>query len=307
MSRHAVVTMLLVLAAATSSARADACFDAIQDKVPWDREGKLTRWSPSNIAKLCAGAEDSVAPARCFADAMQEDKARQWPEAIRLCAGKRDEPDRATSQPQAAEVGPPAPPAAARTRTPPKAERPSGGDRSVFGIVLGEALRLPMCPIMAQALGAVAETCRGVEDIPLPFGNQPSSGVERVPGVERVTVVLSRDRCPDWVIECKVSVVTQHGHPVAMSFKTLHANSRSSLLGKLTKKYGEPDPADPADTTRCQFDAGDGVQVRTWTSPDLFVRYRAHGLADCLHGSVEISTDAYQALHRRNEANQPQM
>jgi len=68
--------------------RGGVCFESIEGKIAWDRAGSM-QWSPVNIAKLCAGSEDSVVPGQCFANAMRSDANRQWPEALEMCAGKR--------------------------------------------------------------------------------------------------------------------------------------------------------------------------------------------------------------------------
>lgn len=72
-----------------------ACASAIQDQIAWDYQGN-THWEPGNIRDLCAGAGDSIEPARCFETVMHggvnwgEGRNWEWVNAIALCAGTRD-------------------------------------------------------------------------------------------------------------------------------------------------------------------------------------------------------------------------
>lgn len=82
------------LAAGAAAAESSACRDAIQGEIAWDRDGRNTRWAESNIDKLCAGAESSTEPGRCFEHAMTGlDWGRggwDWEDAIALCRGTRN-------------------------------------------------------------------------------------------------------------------------------------------------------------------------------------------------------------------------
>lgn len=71
------------------------CFEAVQGRIAWNQHGN-TRWTQANIDRLCAGAEDSAEPARCFQQALKGaaklDSGRQWTwkDAVDLCQGTRN-------------------------------------------------------------------------------------------------------------------------------------------------------------------------------------------------------------------------
>lgn len=74
---------------------ASTCADAVQGKIAWDYNGNKT-WGAANLNRLCAGAEDSTEPARCFEKVMHGgvnwggSTQWQWANALNLCAGTRD-------------------------------------------------------------------------------------------------------------------------------------------------------------------------------------------------------------------------
>lgn len=77
-------------------AGSESCFDAVQGQVAWNYQGS-TQWGRANVERLCEGAEDSGAPARCFRTAMHggTDKGDgstrwRWQDALALCRGTRD-------------------------------------------------------------------------------------------------------------------------------------------------------------------------------------------------------------------------
>ncbi len=71
------------------------CHDAVQGQIAWNHTGN-TQWADANVRALCAGAEDSRAPAVCFEQVMHGDVARpdggrwDWREARDLCRGSRN-------------------------------------------------------------------------------------------------------------------------------------------------------------------------------------------------------------------------
>lgn len=77
---------------ASSDPASTVCRDSVQGKVAWNDSGDTT-WSPSNVDRLCAGAEDSAEPAACFDYLMRGGVSWgggttwQWENALRLCAG----------------------------------------------------------------------------------------------------------------------------------------------------------------------------------------------------------------------------
>jgi len=74
---------------------AQACANALRGRIAWNDQGD-TSWRQSDIAALCAGANNSAEPAACFDQVFHGGLARpgggtQWStqDAIRLCAGTR--------------------------------------------------------------------------------------------------------------------------------------------------------------------------------------------------------------------------
>ena len=76
-----------------SPGRAESiCSAAVQGKIAWDYEDNKN-WNPKNVSRLCAGAEDSEEPARCFDAAMHagiDNRKWNWDQALNLCAGTTD-------------------------------------------------------------------------------------------------------------------------------------------------------------------------------------------------------------------------
>jgi len=70
------------------------CANAVQGKIAWDYAGNK-QWGQANINRLCAGAENSAEPARCFERVMHGGvnwgggTQWQWQNAIDLCQGSR--------------------------------------------------------------------------------------------------------------------------------------------------------------------------------------------------------------------------
>ncbi len=69
------------------------CAEAVQGRIAWNRQGD-TRWTQANIDRLCAGAAESIEPARCFQKAMYRaskvDTQWTWQHAVALCQGTRN-------------------------------------------------------------------------------------------------------------------------------------------------------------------------------------------------------------------------
>jgi hypothetical protein len=68
------------------------CNSAIQGKIAWDYNGN-TLWNPSNIDRLCEGAENTEGPAQCFDTVMHGGinwgggTRWYWGNAVNLCKG----------------------------------------------------------------------------------------------------------------------------------------------------------------------------------------------------------------------------
>lgn len=74
------------------------CYNSVQNKVAWDYKGSK-KWSPTNIERLCVGAENTSQPAQCFKKVMhggvrwRRSKGGtkwKWKNAIKLCKGTND-------------------------------------------------------------------------------------------------------------------------------------------------------------------------------------------------------------------------
>jgi len=93
------VTLLFLLAGgnvlAATTVSATACFQSVQGKIAWDYKGNK-RWSPSDINRLCRGAERSREPAACFNRVMHGrvnyggGTKWQWKNALNLCKGSKN-------------------------------------------------------------------------------------------------------------------------------------------------------------------------------------------------------------------------
>lgn len=77
-----------------NNADKNTCFDAVQGNIAWDQNGVNKQWSPTNINKLCEGAETSEQPALCFQNVLHGNVATgeglnnwSWSQAIELCRG----------------------------------------------------------------------------------------------------------------------------------------------------------------------------------------------------------------------------
>lgn len=72
------------------------CSEAVQGQIAWNYNGD-TRWAEANVERLCEGAENSTAAARCFDRVMHRGVDRgdgstrwTWRDALALCRGTRD-------------------------------------------------------------------------------------------------------------------------------------------------------------------------------------------------------------------------
>ena len=91
------VAVLVAAAALAPATRAEKgrCASAVQRKIAWDYAGSKS-WSQTNVRKLCAGAESSLQPARCFDRVMHGGvswgESTRWEStnALELCQGTLD-------------------------------------------------------------------------------------------------------------------------------------------------------------------------------------------------------------------------
>ena len=177
--------------------------------------------------------------------------------------------------------------------------RAAGVDTTVFGLKLGEAVRLPVCPdrgFMTELLHpGVDQTCvisnAGAEemnkDLALIFGDELTANPFDL------TVAMSQESCPDWVWGCQFSGQRVDGRLVAVLVNTTGLAAQDEIAAALTKKY-------KAWTTKGWYQfvndtTGDKVNAldMTWALAGLNVHFKGYtgGTRDAL-GSVLIETEA---------------
>ncbi|MCB1037359.1 MAG: hypothetical protein KDD47_26245, partial [Acidobacteria bacterium] len=89
------LTLGILFFVGAGPARGSTCSERVQGRIAWDDRGS-TRWSPANVERLCAGAEDSAEPALCFQQVMHGGVDPggggrwTWQEVLSLCAGTLD-------------------------------------------------------------------------------------------------------------------------------------------------------------------------------------------------------------------------
>jgi hypothetical protein len=121
--------------------------------------------------------------------------------------------------------------------------------------------------------------------------------------VELSLVQLSKEECPGWVgRQCLVSVATQTGVVMGISFLTKRKREQH-MLAKLSKKYdGEPSSS-PA---MCNATQGRAAGTdRVWETPNLTTAYLAVDGRTCNEGRVLIETRTMKQLVRRPQASAP--
>ena len=177
--------------------------------------------------------------------------------------------------------------------------RAAGVDTTVFGLKLGEAVRLPVCPdrgFMTELLHpGVDQTCvisnAGAEemnkDLALIFGDELTANPFDL------TVAMSQESCPDWVWGCQFSGQRVDGRLVAVLLNTTGLKVQDEVAAALTKKYKAWSSKGwyqfVNDTTGDKVNALD----MTWALAGLNVHFKGYtgGTRDAL-GSVLIETEA---------------
>jgi hypothetical protein len=216
---------------------------------------------------------------------------------------------------------PAAPPAMTPVAFKPPAPPASTPDqRNVFGIQLGEALKLPACaPGVVNASDARAFTStaktkqRSVTASCAQSGPAVQTLAQRMAaaegrpipkGVEFALVRLSADRCPDWVSgSCTLSVALKSGVALGISFLT-GENAEPEIVRLLSSKYnGSPSTHEP---TACDVPAGPGVAAgrrmgneNGWRLADLDLSYDSVQGLNCGQGRVLVQTPELLDLFER--------
>ncbi|MEM7491902.1 MAG: hypothetical protein AAF296_00885 [Pseudomonadota bacterium] len=78
--------------ASAQSTQENACYNAVQGKIAWDKSGQNTNWNPNNVRKLCRGATDYRAPVNCFRMHMNTG-SYEWGRAINQCQKLLNDPN----------------------------------------------------------------------------------------------------------------------------------------------------------------------------------------------------------------------
>ena len=177
--------------------------------------------------------------------------------------------------------------------------RAAGVDTTVFGLKLGEAVRLPVCPdrgLMAEMLNPdVDQTCvmslAGVlemtDDLTVILGG------EKTVNPYDLTIAMSKEACPDWVWGCQFYGQRVDGRLVAVFVLTTGLAAQDQVAAALTKKYKAWSSKGwyqfVNDTNGDKVDALD----MTWALAGLNVHFKGFtGGTRAATGSVLIETEA---------------
>jgi hypothetical protein len=190
-----------------------------------------------------------------------------------------------------------APPPPAPTAGAPEPTRPvhtaGGVDMTVFGVPMGEPLRLPRCAAGSpqqqgmQALGSLF----GVSEGP-PTTCQSSSGAAALLGGDSgIGIHLPRARCPAWIHltqGCALSGVMHNGRLAMVLIVTAGLDADEQIAQDLREKYGKPTSVRRATWSNRQGGRWE-VEELTWDLKELYVEYRPMGKLDDA-GSISIVT-----------------
>jgi hypothetical protein len=197
--------------------------------------------------------------------------------------------------------------------TAPATAQPSGGpdasiakaraakvDTKVFGIPLGEPLRLPVCEPL-DAVGGGSATCLFEQ----PFRELTAAflgplGLEADPS--QVTVMLAKASCPAWAAQCQFTGTLHEGLLVAIAIATHGRGPEQKILSDLRAKYGQPTGFEVHTITPS---AGEPYKVHNpvWAGlPGLHVEYTVvgtggEGVLRTDQGLVRVETE--RAYRRR--------
>jgi hypothetical protein len=191
----------------------------------------------------------------------------------------------------------------------------SQSERTVFGIPLGEPLRLPPC----QSRQATTTCIDPVGDLgtfmQLLRANAQEDPYEVKVGTE-IKVRLADQACPDWVRSgsCTILMTVDGGYPIAARFWTRDRGGELLIKKKLEEKYHRPGRS--LGVSECSNSRTGVVVARAttwgWTLEDsLYVSYAPMGGADCQRGLIRIETGAYRRLRdgagKHREATEPKL
>jgi hypothetical protein len=176
------------------------------------------------------------------------------------------------------------------------------GDRVVFGIPLGEPLRLPVCTGqqllgtgMAGPVPGPSCELRGL------MGTTASAtllNAFRAPrGASGVVVKLGMEACPQWVTDGSVLFTVVDGRAEAATFEV-----NESPVDQLTKKYG-PSKGEPS------FSCTSGLSRKgaQWEDSRVVVAYSPFSPRTCNFGYVTVQTKKFKAFVKQQADSGPKM
>jgi len=216
--------------------------------------------------------------------------------------------------PSAAAAAPP-PSVTASAPEPARPVRSAAGvDMTVFGVPMGEPLRLPRCALgspQQQGLQALGNLF-GVSEGP-PATCQSNSGAAAALGGDNgVGIHLPRARCPTWIHltqGCALSGVLHNGRLAMVLIVTAGLDAEEQIAQDLRDKYGKPTAVRRTTWSNRQGGRWE-VEELTWDLKDLYVEYRPMGKLDDA-GSISIVTAEgrrfLDAERKRVDAKRPKL
>jgi hypothetical protein len=212
---------------------------------------------------------------------------------------------------------------------PPPLAASTSEQRNVFGVQLGEAMKLPACaPGVVNAFdtrafestaktkqrsvtASCAQTGPAVQTLAQRMAAAEGRPIPK--GVEFALVRLAADRCPDWLSgSCTLSVALKSGVPLGIAFLTAE-NAEPEIVRLLGSKYnGRPATREPS---ACDAPAGTSGAARRmgndsgWKLADLELSYDSVQGLNCGQGRVLVQTPGLLELFERAMAgdDQPKM
>jgi hypothetical protein len=187
-------------------------------------------------------------------------------------------------------------------------------DTKVFGIALGEPVRLPVCPKVGLfGLPDTTLTCLVGEDAALndvaalaaPLLGLSASDLKGDPNF--LEVQLSADNCPSWMNGCTITGGLQNGVLVWVQVPTRGRNVEQAIGRELRGKYGQVLFASEGTVTP---DTGNPFKVTDleWVLPGLHVEYTVilhseSDVTDTRVGQVRIEAES---IYQRRKAEEQQ-
>ncbi len=187
--------------------------------------------------------------------------------------------------------------------------RAASVDTTVFGLALGEPLRLPQCPAqpLIGVFGAgVSTTCirsdkmtAGVESM---IGSLESLGTRGTTAIPYdATILMPAAKCPSWVTLCQYRVHLVDGRVVAVFMDTHGIAVQKDVAAALTQKYKGASKSGWKEWTNNAGKKLLGLEM-SWNLPGLTVNFEGYvgGSRDAT-GSLLIETDAITRARAQQE------